>query len=125
MGFAPDLPHELLKQFLSFANRMGIAMQEDDTVTQHARPFALNGFMMAHERVMGNENLNSLPFPSPLKAGWPIENSAETFKSKRTMIEENVQIFARSRIMGTTAIVTFPMDEFSVLFICGKVELLP
>ncbi|GBM81952.1 hypothetical protein AVEN_4102-1 [Araneus ventricosus] len=43
---APDFPLELLKQFLSFASSMGIAMQEH-TITQHARAFASDGFTMA------------------------------------------------------------------------------
>ncbi|GBM93730.1 hypothetical protein AVEN_163464-1 [Araneus ventricosus] len=46
-GVAPDFPLELSQQFLSFASSMGIAMQEDDAITQHARAFASDGFMMA------------------------------------------------------------------------------
>ncbi|GBO14148.1 hypothetical protein AVEN_51682-1 [Araneus ventricosus] len=34
---ASDFPLELSLQFLSFASSMGIVMQEDDTITQHAR----------------------------------------------------------------------------------------
>ncbi|GBM85974.1 hypothetical protein AVEN_43520-1 [Araneus ventricosus] len=34
---APVFPPELSQQFLSFASIMGIVMQEDDTITQHAR----------------------------------------------------------------------------------------
>ncbi|GBO36781.1 hypothetical protein AVEN_253279-1, partial [Araneus ventricosus] len=44
---APDFPLELLQRFLSFASSMGIVMQEDDTITQHARAFASDGFTMA------------------------------------------------------------------------------
>ncbi|GBN87626.1 hypothetical protein AVEN_261437-1 [Araneus ventricosus] len=35
-----DFQLELLQQFLSFESNMGIAMQEDDTINQHARAFA-------------------------------------------------------------------------------------
>ncbi|GBN83200.1 hypothetical protein AVEN_114519-1 [Araneus ventricosus] len=38
---------ELLNQFLSFASGMGVAMQENDTLTQHARAFAPDGLTMA------------------------------------------------------------------------------
>ncbi|GBL80700.1 hypothetical protein AVEN_206333-1 [Araneus ventricosus] len=44
---APYFLLELLQQFSSFASSMGIAMQEDDTITQHARAFASDGFKMA------------------------------------------------------------------------------
>ncbi|GBO41633.1 hypothetical protein AVEN_169180-1 [Araneus ventricosus] len=46
-GVSPDFPLELLRQFLSFATSMDIAMHEDDTITQHARAFASDGFTMA------------------------------------------------------------------------------
>ncbi|GBN59789.1 hypothetical protein AVEN_153835-1 [Araneus ventricosus] len=46
MGVAPDFPLELLQKFLSFVSSMGpsIVIQEDDTITQHARAFASDGF---------------------------------------------------------------------------------
>ncbi|GBN84951.1 hypothetical protein AVEN_169599-1 [Araneus ventricosus] len=44
---ASDFPLELLQKFLSLASSMGIVMQEDDTITQHARAFASDGFTMA------------------------------------------------------------------------------
>ncbi|GBM95552.1 hypothetical protein AVEN_249944-1 [Araneus ventricosus] len=47
MGLAPDFSLELSQQFLSFASSMGIVMQEDDTITQHVRAFASDGFTMA------------------------------------------------------------------------------
>ncbi|GBM53844.1 hypothetical protein AVEN_261230-1 [Araneus ventricosus] len=47
VGVAPDFPLELSQQFLSFASSMGIVMQEDDTITQHARAFASDNFTMA------------------------------------------------------------------------------
>ncbi|GBM07884.1 hypothetical protein AVEN_96500-1 [Araneus ventricosus] len=36
-GRAPNFPLELSQQFLRFASSMGIVMQEDDAITQHAR----------------------------------------------------------------------------------------
>ncbi|GBN03147.1 hypothetical protein AVEN_78165-1 [Araneus ventricosus] len=44
---APDFLLELLQQSLSFASSMGIVIQEDDNITQHARAFASDGFTMA------------------------------------------------------------------------------
>ncbi|GBM75103.1 hypothetical protein AVEN_74188-1 [Araneus ventricosus] len=38
---SPDFPHELLQQFL------GSVMQEDETITQHAKVFASEDFAMA------------------------------------------------------------------------------
>ncbi|GBO25377.1 hypothetical protein AVEN_92842-1, partial [Araneus ventricosus] len=46
-GVALDFLLELLQQFLSFASNMGIVMLADDTITQHARAFASDGFTMA------------------------------------------------------------------------------
>ncbi|GBN95170.1 hypothetical protein AVEN_139775-1 [Araneus ventricosus] len=46
-GVAPNFSLELLQQFLNFASSMGIDMQEDGIITQHARAFALDGFTMA------------------------------------------------------------------------------
>ncbi|GBO37582.1 hypothetical protein AVEN_170124-1 [Araneus ventricosus] len=43
---APDFPLELLQQLLSFPNSMSVVMQEDDTITQHARAFASDNFTM-------------------------------------------------------------------------------
>ncbi|GBN32675.1 hypothetical protein AVEN_58424-1 [Araneus ventricosus] len=45
-GVAPDFELELLQQFLSFASRTGIAMQEDDTITQHVMAFEPDGFII-------------------------------------------------------------------------------
>ncbi|GBO20274.1 hypothetical protein AVEN_152630-1 [Araneus ventricosus] len=47
IGEAPDFPLELLQQFLSFASSMGIVMQEDGIITQHARAFMSDNFTMA------------------------------------------------------------------------------
>ncbi|GBN31661.1 hypothetical protein AVEN_97393-1 [Araneus ventricosus] len=47
IGVALDFPLEVLHQFLSFESSMNIVMQEDDTITQHARAFASDGFSMA------------------------------------------------------------------------------
>ncbi|GBL76354.1 hypothetical protein AVEN_217147-1 [Araneus ventricosus] len=47
IGEAPDFPHELLQLFLSFASSMGIVMQEDEIITQHARAFMSDYFTMA------------------------------------------------------------------------------
>ncbi|GBL92683.1 hypothetical protein AVEN_119082-1 [Araneus ventricosus] len=47
LGVAPNFPLELLQQLLSFASGMGIVMQEDDTITQYARAFTSDNFMMA------------------------------------------------------------------------------
>ncbi|GBM68308.1 hypothetical protein AVEN_245402-1 [Araneus ventricosus] len=44
---APDFPPEHFQQFLSFVRNMGFIIQEDDTITQHARAFASDGFTMA------------------------------------------------------------------------------
>ncbi|GBM27584.1 hypothetical protein AVEN_101315-1 [Araneus ventricosus] len=44
---ATDFPLELSQQFLSFASSMGIVMQEHDSITQHSRAFASDGFTMA------------------------------------------------------------------------------
>ncbi|GBN40970.1 hypothetical protein AVEN_249500-1, partial [Araneus ventricosus] len=52
MGVALDFPTELLQQFLSFASIMGTVMQEDNTITQHARAFASDGFTMAHDYLL-------------------------------------------------------------------------
>ncbi|GBL88339.1 hypothetical protein AVEN_103005-1 [Araneus ventricosus] len=45
-GVAPDLPLEILQQYLSFASSMGlgIVMQGDDTIIQHVKEFASDGF---------------------------------------------------------------------------------
>ncbi|GBO40965.1 hypothetical protein AVEN_156654-1, partial [Araneus ventricosus] len=43
---APDFPFELMQQFLSFEISMGIVIQEDVTITQHARAFESDGFTM-------------------------------------------------------------------------------
>ncbi|GBM35580.1 hypothetical protein AVEN_121034-1 [Araneus ventricosus] len=40
-------PLELFQQFLIFASSMGMPMQEDDTIIQHTRAFASDGFTMA------------------------------------------------------------------------------
>ncbi|GBO00696.1 hypothetical protein AVEN_83499-1 [Araneus ventricosus] len=47
MGVAPDFPLELFQQCLSFASGMGIVVQDDDTITQHSRPFASDGFTIS------------------------------------------------------------------------------
>ncbi|GBN70498.1 hypothetical protein AVEN_256455-1 [Araneus ventricosus] len=49
MGVGSDFLLELIQQFLSFANSMGTALKEDDTITQHARTFESYGFTMASD----------------------------------------------------------------------------
>ncbi|GBN87000.1 hypothetical protein AVEN_145048-1 [Araneus ventricosus] len=46
-GDAPDFALDISKQFFSFASSMDIFMQEDDTITQHAKAFPADNFTMA------------------------------------------------------------------------------
>ncbi|GBM05745.1 hypothetical protein AVEN_80863-1 [Araneus ventricosus] len=46
-GGGSNFPLEFLQQFLSFVSSMGIVMQKDDTITQHASVLVSDGFTMA------------------------------------------------------------------------------
>ncbi|GBN38907.1 hypothetical protein AVEN_116568-1 [Araneus ventricosus] len=51
-GVVQDFSLELSQQFLNFVSSMGIVMQEDDTITQHTRAFALDNLTMANDYLL-------------------------------------------------------------------------